>query len=218
VLHSRWRSLVHPVHVVLFTCILFVAADWWKASSCICMCVLWQLIGEKVARAYACVCVLAAEWWEGGSCICMCVLWAADWWEGGACIYMCVCSGCPSCRPTNSVKALKATRVKLSSPANAVCWCWCRGGGGATVDLRPVRQRQVEPAVGSCGSELLQSGHTHTRAHTHTHTHTHPFNGLLYLSGTVIAPVYIDITADIITHTHTHPFNIPFSGTTRVGW
>ena len=99
---------------------------------------------------------------------------------------MCVCSGCPSCRPTNSVKALKATRVKLSCPANAVCWCWCRGGGGATVDLHPVRQRQVEPAVGSCGSELLQGGegsfhrrnqvtvrYHYTHTHTHTRTHTH---------------------------------------------
>jgi len=25
-------------------------------------CVLWQLIGGKVAHAYACVCVLAADW------------------------------------------------------------------------------------------------------------------------------------------------------------
>ena len=25
--------------------------------------VLWQLIGGKVAHAYACVCVVAADWW-----------------------------------------------------------------------------------------------------------------------------------------------------------
>ena len=43
-----------------------------------------------------------------------------------------------------------------------------------------------------------------------------PLNGC-WLSGTVIAPVYIDITADIITHTHTHPFNVLFSGTTPGG-
>jgi len=46
------------------------------AYACVCC---EQLIGEKVAHAYACVCVLAADWREGGSCICMCVLWAADW-------------------------------------------------------------------------------------------------------------------------------------------
>jgi len=35
-----------------------VAADWWQGGSCICMCVLWQLIGGDVAHAYACVCVV----------------------------------------------------------------------------------------------------------------------------------------------------------------
>ena len=62
----------------MHVCVCVVAADWWQGGSCICMCVccgsqlvrrwlmhmhvfvLWQLIGEKVAHAYACVCVVSS--------------------------------------------------------------------------------------------------------------------------------------------------------------
>ena len=40
------------------------------AYACVCC---GQLTGDKVAHAYTCVCVVAADWWQGGSCICMCV-------------------------------------------------------------------------------------------------------------------------------------------------
>jgi len=48
--------------VHMHVCVL--AADWWQGGSCICMCVcvFWKLIGEKVAHAYACVCVVAVDW------------------------------------------------------------------------------------------------------------------------------------------------------------
>ena len=39
----------------MHVCVLW-AADWREGGSCICMGVLWQLIGGKVAHAYACVC------------------------------------------------------------------------------------------------------------------------------------------------------------------
>jgi len=54
------------------------------------VCVLSQLIGEKVSHAYACVCVLAADWREGSSCICMCVFWQVIG-EKVAHAYACVC-------------------------------------------------------------------------------------------------------------------------------
>ena len=40
-----------------YACVCVLAADWREGGSCICMCVCCgQLIGEKVAHAYACVC------------------------------------------------------------------------------------------------------------------------------------------------------------------
>ena len=68
--------LVHPVCVVLFTCLLFILTDWlmhmhvcvcsgswlvrrWLMHMHVCVC-CGQLIGEKVAHAYACVCVVGS--------------------------------------------------------------------------------------------------------------------------------------------------------------
>jgi len=61
-------------------------------------------------------------------------------------------AGCPSCRPTNSVKALKAHNCKLLVPH---------------LNSNPLE------------CILFSQYHYINPISTHTHTHTHPFNGPL---------------------------------------
>jgi len=113
-------------------------------------------------------------------------------------------AGCPSCRPTNSVKAHTHTHP-FNAPLSGTTWVNRYQKGKTNLDFTEARD-----------SEWQWNPLGHMQVCTSLQTDNHACNPALIFLQAGCPSCRPTNGVKALTHTHPHTFNGPFSGTTRV--